>query len=153
MGSCDEIFYNSLFLSFPQYGYFCLGSYLQFVHQASRKLKGLLPSKNVILPLLLFFKFLNFLTYMILFELKLLSFVYESVNRRSPSSSHDFLNFLSNGHQHHIRQASRSDIFLMRKFTLQYGLKCVRYAGAKSSLDNINFNTIVFLMRWCSLHD
>ena len=37
-----------------------------------------------------------------------------------------------NVHQHHTRQAAKSDIFLTRKFTLQYGLKSVRYAGAKS---------------------
>ena len=67
-----------------------------------------------------------------LFELTLSSFVYGSVNRISPSCFHGFLNLLSNVHEHHTRQASRIDIFLTRKFTLQYGLKSVRYACVKS---------------------
>ena len=67
-----------------------------------------------------------------LFELKLLSFVYESVHEISVSCFHGLFSLVSNVHQHHTRQAAKSDIFLTRKFTLQYGLKSVRYTGAKS---------------------
>ena len=46
-----------------------------------------------------------------LLEVKLLSFVYESMNRISLSCFHCFLNFLSNVHQHHIRQALEASSF------------------------------------------
>ena len=67
-----------------------------------------------------------------LFEMKLLAFVYEAVNKFSPSCFHDFFDVLSQVHQHDTRQARKGDILLTRKNTLQYGLKSIRYAGAKS---------------------
>ena len=67
-----------------------------------------------------------------LFELKFLSFVYESVSKMSLSCFHGFFGLLYNVHQYHSRQASRSGIFLTRRFTLEYGLKSVRCVGATS---------------------
>ena len=66
------------------------------------------------------------------FELKLLTFVYKSVNTISPSSFHEFFDLLSNVHQHDTRQACKGDIFLARKNTMQYGLKSIGNAGATS---------------------
>ena len=35
-------------------------------------------------------------------------------------------------HEHDTRQAGKGDILLIRKNTSRYGLKSIRYAGAKS---------------------
>ena len=67
-----------------------------------------------------------------LFEIKLLTFVYESVNEHSPSCCHEFFYLLTQVHQHDTRQARKGDVLLTCKNTLQYGLKSIRYAGAKS---------------------
>ena len=66
-----------------------------------------------------------------LFQLKLLSFVYESVNKISPTSFHSFFDLVESVHQHRTRQATRNNIFLTQENTLQYGLRSVRYFGAK----------------------
>ena len=50
-----------------------------------------------------------------LFELKLLTFVDESVNKISPSCFHEFFYLFSNVHQHDIRKACKGDIFVTRK--------------------------------------
>ena len=66
-----------------------------------------------------------------LFQSKLLSFVYECVNKISPASFHTFFDSLATVHQYGTRQAIKGDIFLIQKNTLQYGLRSVRYCGAK----------------------
>ena len=65
------------------------------------------------------------------FQLKLLTFVFETVNRISPSCFDDFFLLNSSVHKHNTRQASKGDLFLARKNTLQYGLNSIRYRGAK----------------------
>ena len=67
-----------------------------------------------------------------LFDFKLLTFVYESVNKISPSFFHNFFETLTTVHHYNTRQALKGDIFMTRENTLQYGLRCVRCAGAKS---------------------
>ena len=66
-----------------------------------------------------------------LFQLKLLSFVYECVNKISPANFHTFFDSLATVHQYGTRQATKGDIFLIQKNTLQYGLRSVRYCGAR----------------------
>ena len=133
---CSISYYNSLCASFPQYGIVAWGLTYDLCIKPVFTLKKAVraiavesynnaPSSPIFLALVL-------LKLQDLFELKLSSFVYESVDRISPSCFHGFLNLLSNVHEHHTRQASRTDIFLTRKFTLQYGLKSVRYASVKS---------------------
>ena len=65
------------------------------------------------------------------FELKLLSFVYESVNMISPVFFYNFFEIVTAVHQYDPRQASKSDILMTQENTLRYGLRSVRYAGAK----------------------
>ena len=67
-----------------------------------------------------------------LFDLKLLSFVYESVHKVSPVHFHNFFESVSSVHQHSTRQAAKGDISLPGKKILQYGLKSVRFDGALS---------------------
>ena len=66
-----------------------------------------------------------------IFELRLLTFVFDSVNKTSPGCFHDFFLFSSSAHQYGTRQASQGDLFMSRKNSLQYGLKSIRYLGAK----------------------
>ena len=128
--------YNSLFASSLQYIIVAWGltydSYIKPVFTLQKDTARAIAfghhyaaSSPIFLPL-------EFLKLQDLFELKLLSFVNESVNRISPSCFHGFFNFLSNVYQHHSRHAFRRDIFLSRKFTPQCGLKYVRFAGVKS---------------------
>ena len=69
---------------------------------------------------------------MVYFELKLRTFVYESINMISPVCFQDFFDTLASVHQYDTRQASKGDIFMKRKNTLQHGLQSFKYAGAKA---------------------
>ena len=66
-----------------------------------------------------------------LFQLRLLSFVFDCINKISPSYFHSFFELVDSIHQYCTRQASKNDIFLIQKNTLQYGLRPVRFYGAK----------------------
>ena len=61
----------------------------------------------------------------------MLSFAYESVNMISPVLFHNYFETLTAAHQYDTSQASKGDIFMTQENTLQYGLRSVRYAGAK----------------------
>ena len=76
------------------------------------------------------FKSLELLRLSDVFQHKLLTFVFETVNRISPSHFDDFFLLNSSVHKHNTRQASIGDLFLARKNTLQYGLNYIRYRGA-----------------------
>ena len=58
--------------------------------------------------------------------------MYKSVNMISPLIFHTYFETLSAVHQYDTRQASKGYMFMSRKNTLQFGLKSVRYASAKS---------------------
>ena len=77
------------------------------------------------------FKDLKLLKLSEIFELRLLIFVFESVNETSPTCFHNFFLFNSSVHQYSTRQASQGDLYLFRKNSVQYGLKSIRYLGAK----------------------
>ena len=66
-----------------------------------------------------------------LFELRLLTFVFDSVNKTSPTCFHDFFLLNSSVHQYSKKQASKGDLYMFKKNSLQYGLKSIRYLGAK----------------------
>ena len=128
--------YNSLFASFLQYGIIIWG----LTYDIHIKPIYILPKKVV--RAIAFMNFtstsspissdLKILKLYDLFHLKLLLFVYESVNRISPSVFHNFFEILSDVHQHDTRQARKGDIFIIRHNTLQYGERSIRYTGAKS---------------------
>ena len=50
----------------------------------------------------------------------------------SPVLYHNFFATLTSVHHYNTRQACKGDIFMTQENTLQYGLRSVRYAGAKS---------------------
>ena len=75
------------------------------------------------------FKELKLLTLSDVFGLKLLTFVFESTNKITPACFHNF--FLSNSFMHHYetRQLVSGDLYLVRKNTVQYGVKYIQYLG------------------------
>ena len=115
-------FYNSLFSSFLQYGIVVWSltytSYIKPIFTLQKKTVRAIAFENYYAPSSPIFLALELLQLQDLFELKLLSFVYKSVNGISPSCSHGFFNLVSDVHQHHTRPAAKSDIFPTRIFTL-----------------------------------
>ena len=77
------------------------------------------------------FKSLELLRLSDVFQLKLITLVFETVNRISPSCFDDFFLLNSSVQKHNTRQASKGDLFLARKSTLRYGLNSICYRGAK----------------------
>ncbi len=57
--------------------------------------------------------------------------MYESLLKISPVCFHNFFTPVESVHQYGTRQATKNDIFLTQNNTVQYGLKSVRYHGAK----------------------
>ena len=57
--------------------------------------------------------------------------VHESIYKISPVCFHNFFETLASFHQYGTRQANKGDIFLTQQNTKQYGLRSVRYFGAK----------------------
>ena len=54
------------------------------------------------------------------------------MNKISAVCFHNFFETLSSIHQYNTRQASKGDIFMTRENTYLYGLRSIRYAGAKA---------------------
>ena len=127
--------YNALFLSFLQYGLIVWGqtftSYVDLIFKLQKKAVRAISFQPRMSPSLPIFKDLKLLTLSELFELRLLTFVFDSVNKTSSSCFHDFFLLNSCVHHYSTRQASQDDLYLFRRNSLQYGLKSIRYLGAK----------------------
>ena len=127
--------YNALFYSFLQYGVIVWGqtyvSHIDPIFKLQKKAVRAISFKPRISPSLPIFKDLKLLTICELSELRLLTFVFDSVNKTSPSCFHNFFSFSSSVHQYSTRQASQGDLYMFRKNCVQYGLKSIRYLGAK----------------------
>ena len=59
------------------------------------------------------------------------SFVYECHNKLAPIHFRDYFTQMSELHSYNTRGAARGDLFLVRKNTLQYGLRSICFNGAK----------------------
>ena len=127
--------YNALFLSFLQYGLIVWGqtfaSYTEPIFRLQKKAVRAISFQPRMSPSLPIFKDLKLLKLSDIFELRLLTFVFDSVNKTSPDCFHNFFLFSSSVHQYSTRQASHGDLYLTQKNSLQYGLKSLRYLGAK----------------------
>ena len=127
--------YNALFLSFLQYGLIVWGqtyaSYIDPIFKLQKKAVRAISFQSSMSPSLPIFNDLKLLKLSELFELRLLTFVFDSVNKSSPTCFHDFFLLNSSVHQYSTRQASQGDLYMFRKNSLQYGLKSIRYLGAK----------------------
>ena len=127
--------YNALFLSFLQYGLIVWGqtyaSYVDPIFKLQKKAVRAISFQPRMSPSLPIFNDFKLLKLSEIFELRLLTFVFDSVNKTSPSCFHDFFLFCSSVHQYSTRQASQGDLYMSKKNSLQYGLKSIRYLGAK----------------------
>ena len=127
--------YNALFLSFLQYGLIVWGqtyaSYTEPIFRLQKKAVRAISFQSRMSPSLPIFNDLKLLRLSDIFELRLLTFVFESVNKTSPDCYHNFFLFNSSVHQYSTRQASHGDLYLTQKNSHQYGLKSLRYLGAK----------------------
>ena len=61
----------------------------------------------------------------------ILKFVYKSLNGLSPSHFHNYFQLSNTVHSHETRQAARGDIFQSIRNTFFYGLRSIKYFGAK----------------------
>ena len=128
--------YNSLFHSFLQYGIVVWGLTYEVhtkpIYLLQKKVVRAIAFKSFTSESTPIFSDLKILKLYDLFYLKLLTFVYESVNKISPICFHNFFETLTSVHQYNTRQASKGDIFMTQENTLLYGLRSIRYTGAKS---------------------
>lgn len=127
--------YNSLFSPFLQYGIVVWGltyeTYINPVFLLQKRVIRAIAFEHFTSPSTPLFSDLKILKLQDLFQLKLLTFVYECINKISPPCFHSFFDLVQSVHQYGTRQATKNDIFLTQNNTVQYGLKSVRYHGAK----------------------
>ena len=122
-------------MSFLQYGITVLGqtydSYLEPIFKLQKKAVRAISHQPFRSPSLPIFKKLKLLRIQDIFQLRLLTFVYESINKKNPSCFHDYFSFNANFHQHSTRQSNPGNLFLTHRNSFRYGLKSIRYMGAK----------------------
>ena len=127
--------YNALILSFLQYGLVVWGqtnaSYADPILNLQKKAVRAISFQPRMSPSLPIFNDLKLLKLSEIFELRLLTFDFDSVNKTSPGCFHDFFLFISTVHQYATRQAGQGDLFMSRKNSLQYCLKSIRHLGVK----------------------
>ena len=127
--------YNSLFSPFLQHGILVwvltYETHINPVFLLQKRAVRAISFEHYTAPSTPIFSDLKILKLQDLFHLELLSFVYECVNKISPSCFHSFFELVGSVHQYGTRQIIKSNIFLTQKNTLQYGLRSVRYCGAK----------------------
>ena len=121
--------YNALFMSFLQYGIVAWGqtfdSYIEPLFKLQKRALRAISHQPFLAHSLPIFKDFNSLRIVDIFKLRLLSFVYESINKVAPDCFHNFFSLNSSVHCHD------TDLFLANINTSQYGLKSIRYLGAK----------------------
>ena len=127
--------YSSLFSPFLQYGILVWGlthdTYINPVFLLQKRVVRAISFENFTSHSTPIFLNLKILKLHDLFQIKLLTFVYDCINKTAPSYFHSFFALVETVHQYGTRQASKNDIFITQKNTLQYGLRSVRYFGAK----------------------
>ena len=64
-------------------------------------------------------------------QFHLLSFVYYCHYKIAPAHFHSYFKPSSEVHNYNTRMASRGDLFLQRKNTFQYGIRCIQYTGTR----------------------
>ena len=121
--------YNALFLPFLQCSLIVWGqtyaSYIDPIFKLQKRAARAIsfqPRMSLSLPIFNDFKLLKLSE---IFELRLLTFVFDSINKTSPSCFHDFFLLSSSVHQYSTRQASQGDLYMFKKNSLQYGLKSI----------------------------
>ena len=78
------------------------------------------------------FKSLKLLHLYDIFRIKLLCFVYKSINKLIPYCFHDFFLLNSDVRGYFAGQSNRGDVFCNHKNSSRNGLRPIRYMGAKT---------------------
>ena len=106
--------YNSLFMSFLQYGIavwrLTFASYTDYIAKIQKKTIRTISHQPYLSHSLPIFKELKLLRVSDIFQLKLITFVYESMSNSNPSCFHEFFHFNSSVYSHKTRQSNRGDI-------------------------------------------
>ena len=114
--------YNSLFSPFLQYGILVWGltseSYINPVLLIQKRIVRAISFAHFTSPSSPYFSELQILKLHDLFQLKLLCFVYDCLNRTSPSCFLSFFNLVESVHHYSTQQVTKHDIFLTQKNTL-----------------------------------
>ena len=130
--AAERININFKFCSHSLINMLTYDTYTKPIYLLQKKVVRSILFKNFSSPSTPIFYDLKILKFNYLLQLKLLTFVYESINLISPTPFHNFFETLSTVHQYDTRQARKGDIFMTYKNTLLYGLRSIRYAGAQS---------------------
>ena len=111
--------YNSLFSPFLQYRILVWGltyeTYINPVLLLQKRALRAISFEHFTAPSTPIFSDLKILKLQDLFHVKLLSFVYECVNKISPSCFHSFFKLVESVHQYGTRQVIKNNIFLTQK--------------------------------------
>ena len=133
--------YNSSFSPFLQFGILVWGltheTHINPVFLLQKRAIRAAAFEPFTSPSTPIFSDLKILKLQDLFHPKLLIFVYESIYKISPLCFHNFFETISSVHQYGRRQANKGNIFLTQQNTKQFGVRSVRYFGAKSLYTNV----------------
>ena len=66
-----------------------------------------------------------------IYQLHISSFAFECLHDIAPAQFKDFFRSISSIHSYNTRGATRGDFFLVRKNTLQYGIRSISYNGVR----------------------
>ena len=127
--------YYALFYPFLTYGVTIWGAtydkFLNPVRIAQKKVVRAMTFSEPTAHSSPLFHDLKLLNFDDLHELLIAVFVYECHNNFAPSHFADYFTQTSHIHSHNTRSAARGDFFMVRKNTLQYGLRSISFNGAK----------------------
>ena len=127
--------YYALFYPFLTYGITVWGAtydkFLNPVRIAQKKVVRAMTFSEPTAHSSPLFHDLKLLNFDDLHELLIAVFVYECHNNFAPSHFADYFTQTSHIHSHNTRSAARGDFFMVRKNTLQYGLRSISFNGAK----------------------
>ena len=125
--------YNSLFSPFLQYGILVWGltyeTYISPLFLLQERVVRVISFEHFTAPFTPIFSDLKTLKLQDLFQL-MLSFVYDCINKISPSYFHSLFELVDSVHQYSTQQAHKNNIFLTQRDTLQYDLTSVHCHGA-----------------------
>ena len=130
-----KILYYSLFYSFVSYGITVWGlthkSYLDPIIIAEKKILRVMTFSEINAHTAPLSSQLGILKVHDVHQFQLLSFVYDCHYKITPAHFHLYFKPSSEVHSYNTRMASRGDLFLQKKNTFQYGIRCIQYTGAR----------------------
>ena len=127
--------YYSIFSSFLSYGSSTWGlsydTYLAPLFLLQKKVLRSISFQPLLSSSTPIFHSLKILKLNDMINHEILKFVYKSLNGLSPSHFQNYFQFSNTVHSHETRQAAGGDIFQSIRNTFLYGLRSMKYLGAK----------------------